>query len=48
MHYLDWNSYDFGWSWILWFASFILMFSSVGNWGYAYSAHCKIDGSPRR
>ena len=42
------DGYGFGWGWILWFGFLLLMFSSVGNWGYAYQAHRKYDGSPRR
>ncbi|WP_010219601.1 hypothetical protein [Sphingomonas sp. PAMC 26621] len=43
------SNYDyFGWGWILWMGFIFLMFSSIGNWGYAYRAHRKVDGSPRR
>ena len=27
-----------GWGWFLWFGIFLLMLSSVGNWGYSYQA----------
>lgn len=39
---------DFGWYWVLWVGFLILMFSSMGNWGYAYQAHRKYDGGLRR
>ncbi|OYY91879.1 MAG: hypothetical protein B7Y45_02275 [Sphingomonas sp. 28-66-16] len=46
----DFNShmFFFGWEWILWIGFIFLLFSSVGNWGYAYRAHRKVDGVPRR
>jgi putative membrane protein len=31
-----WNDWYSGWGWFLWFGIMILMFSSVGNWGYTY------------
>jgi putative membrane protein len=43
-----WNDWYFGWGWVLWFGFIFLMFSSIGNWGYAYRAHQKYDGQPRR
>jgi putative membrane protein len=48
MHNFDSNWFYFGWGWILWIGFVCLMFSSIGNWGYAYRAHRKFDGSPRR
>ena len=42
------SGFDFGWLWFVWIGFFFLMFSSLGNWGYAYSAHRKFDGYPRR
>ena len=36
-----WNDWYFGWGWFLWFGVVFLIFSSVGNWGYTYSAHRK-------
>jgi putative membrane protein len=36
-----WNDWYFGWGWFLWFGIFLLMFSSLGNWGYTYRAHRK-------
>ena len=41
MNYM--NGYYFGWAWILWLGFLFLLFSSFGNWGYAYSAHQKYD-----
>ena len=38
----------FGWGWLLWIGFIVLMFSSMGNWGYAYRAHRKFDGPPRK
>lgn len=43
-----WNDWFFGWGWILWFGFVFLMFSSIGNWGYAYRAHRKYDEQPRK
>jgi putative membrane protein len=40
IHYY-WNDWFFGWGWILWFGFIFLLFSSFGNWGYAYRLHCK-------
>jgi putative membrane protein len=37
-----------GWGWILWIGFIFLMFSSVGNWGYTYSAHRRFSGQPRK
>lgn len=42
------TQFMFGWGWILWLGFIFLLFSSMGNWGYAYRAHRKVDGSPRR
>lgn len=39
------TQYMFGWGWILWIGFIFLMFSSLGNWNYAYRAHRKVDGS---
>ena len=36
-----WNNWYFGWGWFLWFGIIFLLFSSMGNWGYTYSAHRK-------
>jgi putative membrane protein len=33
--------YGWGWGWFLWFGFIFLFFSSLGNWGYTYSAHRK-------
>ena len=40
------NDIFFGWGWILWFGIIFLFFSSIGNWGYSYRAHRKVDGAP--
>lgn len=48
MSYLNSSSFYFGWGWVLWFGFIFLMFSSMGNWGYAYRAHRKVDGTSRR
>jgi putative membrane protein len=42
-----WGDWYFGWGWLLWFGFIFLMFSSLGNWGYAYGAHRKYDTLPR-
>jgi putative membrane protein len=39
MPHAYWNDWYFGWGWLLWFGFIFLLFSSVGNWGYAYRAH---------
>lgn len=48
MTYLASNAFFFGWGWILWFGFIFLLFSSIGNWGYAYRAHRRFDVSPRK
>jgi len=48
MHYMNENSVYYGWGWMLWIGFIVLMFSSMGNWGYAYRAHRKFDRSGRR
>lgn len=37
----------YGWGWILWVGLILLLFSSVGNWNYAYRAHRKVEGSSK-
>lgn len=46
----DFNSsaFYFGWGWILWAGFILLLFSSIGNWRYAYRAHRRHDGASRR
>lgn len=34
-----WNDWYAGWGWFLWFGVLMLLFSSVGNWGYTYRVH---------
>jgi putative membrane protein len=36
-----WNSWYTGFGYVLWFGFIILIFSSMGNWGYTYQAHRK-------
>ncbi len=36
MYWADWYS---GWGWFLWFGVMVLLFSSLGNWGYTYRVH---------
>ena len=43
-----WNDWYFGWGWFLWLDFVILMFSSIGNWGYTYRAHRRIGAEPDR
>ena len=43
-----WNDWYFGWGWLLWIGLLILLFASIGNWGYTYSAHRRHLGSPRQ
>jgi putative membrane protein len=46
MNYANSSTWFFGWEWIVWVAFLFLMVSSVGNWGYAYRAHRRVDGLP--
>jgi len=48
MHYMNENSVYYGWGWVLWIGFIVLMFSSMGNWGYVYRAHRKFDRAGRR
>lgn len=41
----DWYS---GWGWFLWFGIMILIFSSIGNWGYTYRVHRTYGVAPRK
>jgi putative membrane protein len=41
----NYNDFLLGWGWILWIGFIVLLFSSFGNWGYAYRAHRKVDGA---
>jgi putative membrane protein len=34
-----WNGWYATAGWLLWFGVFLLIFSSLGNWGYTYRAH---------
>jgi putative membrane protein len=43
-----WNDWYFGWGWLLWLGFIFLMFSTIGNWGYTYRAHQKVEGQPRK
>ncbi len=48
MTHTYWNSWYFGWGWILWLGFIFLFFSSMGNWGYTYNAHRKYgSGRPK-
>ncbi len=40
-----WSNWYAGWGWFLWFGIMILVFSSVGNWGYTYRVH-RFHGRP--
>jgi len=42
----DANNWYYGWGWFLWFGFIFLFFSSLGNWGYTYSAHRKYGQWP--
>jgi putative membrane protein len=42
-HYY-WNDWYAGWGYVLWFGFIFLLFSSVGNWGFAYRTHRKYSG----
>ncbi len=48
MDHYYWNDWYLGWGWLLWYGIIILMFSSVGNWGYTYRANRKYQDSPRK
>jgi putative membrane protein len=41
-----WNDWYFSWGWFLWFGVIFLLFSSVGDWGYTYSAHRRYSRLP--
>jgi putative membrane protein len=41
-----WNDWYFSWGWFLWFGIIFLLFSSIGNWGYTYSAHRRYGQLP--
>jgi len=41
-----WNDWYFGWGWFLWFGLIFLFMSSIGNWGYTYSAHRRYGQLP--
>ena len=43
MSHYYWNDWYAGWGWFLWFGIIFLLFSSMGNWGYTYRAHRKVD-----
>ena len=43
-----WNDWYTGWGYFLWFGMFFLLLSSVGNWGYTYSAHRRQNVSPKK
>ena len=46
MSHAYWNDWYFGWGWFLWFGIIFLLFSSIGNWGYTYSAHRRYGQLP--
>ena len=48
MEHYYWNDWYSGWGWFLWFGVVFLIFSSVGNWGYTYTAHRKYEDQPRK
>jgi putative membrane protein len=41
MQHYYWN--NLGWGWFLWVGIFFLIFSSMGNWGYTYRAHRRLQ-----
>jgi putative membrane protein len=42
VHY--WNDLYFGWGWVFWFGLIVLLFLSVGSWGYTYRVHRIYEG----
>ncbi len=48
MPYLNSSTLFMDGAWILWFGFVFLLFSSMGNWGYAYRAHRKLNGAARK
>ncbi len=46
-HYY-WHDWYNGWGWFLWFGLWLLMISSLGNWGYTYRSHKRFGDSPRK
>ena len=47
MQHAYWNDWNFGWGWILWLGFVLLLFSSLGNWGYTYRTHRRFGSMPR-
>jgi putative membrane protein len=44
-----WNDWYAGWGYVLWFGFIFLIFSSLGNWGFAYRTHRKyLDTFPQK
>jgi putative membrane protein len=43
-----WSNWYSGWGWFLWFGLIIVVFSSVGNWGYTYRVHRHYGAQPRK
>lgn len=48
MYHPFWNDWYFGFGWFLWLGFLLLIFLSIGNWGYTYRAHRKYDDQPRK
>jgi putative membrane protein len=44
----NWNDWYAGWGWFLWFGVLMLVFSSVGNWGYTYRVHRNYGSRPEK
>ena len=38
-----WNNWYSTGGWFLWFGVLFLFFSALGNWGYTYRVHRKVD-----
>lgn len=43
-----WSDWYTGWGWFLWFGIMVLLFSSIGNWGYTYRVHRTYGSLPRK
>jgi putative membrane protein len=43
-----WNDWYLSWGWFLWFGLIFLLFSSIGNWNYAYRAHRRFGEKPEK
>ena len=48
MEHYYWHDWYNGWGWFLWFGLWVLMLSSLGNWGYSYKTYRKYGGQQNK